>query len=71
MAEQQVEYQLTPRGKHARNAAEKGIQIWKDHFLAGMATTNPKFPLSRWDKLVEQSNITLNLLRPSRVNPQL
>jgi hypothetical protein len=71
MAEQQVDYQLTPKGKHARNAAEKGIQIWKDHFLAGMATTNPQFPLSRWDKLVEQSNITLNLLRASRVNPQL
>jgi hypothetical protein len=34
MAEQQVEYQLTPRGKHAHNAAEKGIQSWKDHFLA-------------------------------------
>ena len=71
MTANNITYQLTPKGKHARNAAEKGIQTWKDHFLAGAASTNPEFPLNRWDRLVEQANITLNLMRPSRINPRL
>jgi hypothetical protein len=71
MAQEHVTFQLTPKGKHARNAAEKGIQIWKDHFLAGVATASPNFPITQWDKLIDQANITLNLLRPSRINPQL
>ena len=32
---------------------------------------NPQFPLSEWDRLLEQANITLNLLRSARVNPKL
>ena len=36
-----------------------------------MASTHPEFPLSQWCKLVEQGNITLNLLRPSRLIPKL
>ena len=35
-----------------------------------MASTHPDFPLSQWCKLVEQGKITLNLLRPSRLNPK-
>jgi hypothetical protein len=71
MTNNDVEYQLTPKGKHSRNAAEVAIKIWKNHFLAGTATTSPDFPLAQWCKLVEQSNITLNLQRPSRINPKL
>ena len=36
-----------------------------------MESTHPYFPLSQWCKLIEQSNITLNLLRPSIINPKL
>ena len=36
-----------------------------------MASTHPDFPFSKWWKLVEQVNITLNLLRPSRLNFKL
>ena len=32
---------------------------------------NPNFPLSEWDRLFEQANITLNLLRVARINPKL
>lgn len=66
-----VNYQLTPTGMHQRNSAEKAIQIYKNHFIAGLCTTNPTFPTNLWDKLVPQANITLNLMRPSRINPQL
>ena len=36
-----------------------------------MESTRPDFPLSKWCKLVEQDNITLNLLRPYRLDPKL
>jgi len=68
MTSEGIEYKLTPAGKHGRNAAEKGIQIYKDHFIAGLSSTNPIFPLAHWDKLKLQGNITLNLLRPSRIH---
>ena len=71
MSKEGVDYQLTPQGKYSRNAVEKGVQTWKDHFAGGMSSTHPDFPVSQWCKLIEQANITLNLMRPSRINPQL
>jgi hypothetical protein len=50
---------------------ERAIQTWKIHFKAGLATCDPDFPLREWDKLIEQANITLNILRSSRSNPEL
>lgn len=32
---------------------------------------DPNFPLSEWDCLIPQANITLNLLRTARTNPAL
>ena len=32
---------------------------------------DPKFPLTEWDRLIPQANITLNLLRTARTNPSL
>ena len=60
-----------PPHSHRRNLAERAIQTWKNHFKAGLASTNPHFPLTKWDRLIPQANITLNLLRTSRVNPAL
>jgi hypothetical protein len=66
-----VEYQLTPAGSHRRNRAERSIRTWKNHFIAILCSTDEAFPLKIWDRLLEQTNITLNLLRQSRVNPKL
>ena len=66
-----ADYQLVPPHTHRRNLAERAIQTYKNHFKAGLASVNPNFPLSEWDRLLEQANITLNLLRSSRVNPKL
>ena len=71
MTVNKISYQLTPKDKHSRNAAEQRIQIFKDHLIAGLASTQPDFPLNRWDRLIDQCNITLNLMRASRINPQL
>jgi hypothetical protein len=66
-----VDYQLVPPHVHRQNAAERAIQTWKDHFCAGLATCDPKFPLTEWDLLMPQAEITLNLLRSSRRQPKL
>ena len=71
MDKEGIDYQLTPAGLHRRNAAEKAIQTYKNHFIAGLCTTHPNFPLNQWDRLIPQATITLNLLRPSRINPNL
>ena len=66
-----MQLQLTPPNIHRRNAAERAIQTWKNHFLSGLATCHPQFPVREWDRLIPQANITLNLLRSSRINPRL
>ena len=66
-----VDYQLSPAGNHGRNAPERAIQTFKSHFIAGLSTTHPNFPLNQWDKLLPQAVLALNLLRPSRFHPHL
>jgi hypothetical protein len=62
-------YQLVPPHVHRRNAAERAIRTFKDHFLAILAGVDPTFPASRWDLLLPQAELTLNLLRPCRSDP--
>ena len=71
MVENKIDYQLTPVGLHRRNHAERAIRTFKAYCIAGLASVDPDFPLNQWDKLVEQAEISLNLLRPSRINPRL
>jgi hypothetical protein len=66
-----VEFQLVPPHCHRRNAAERAIQTFKEHFVAGLSSVDPSFPLHLWDRLLPQAEITLNLLRSSRLHPQL
>ena len=66
-----VDYQLVPPHVHRRNAAERAIRTFKNHFIAGLCSTDPKFPLHLWDRLIPQAELTLNLLRGSRLNPRL
>ena len=67
----QVTFQLVPLHVHLQNAAERVIQTWKNHFLAGIATLDPNFPIQEWDRLLPQCGIILNLLRFSRRQPNL
>jgi hypothetical protein len=64
-------YQLVPPHCHRRNADERAIRTFKEHFLAGMESVDPDFPMHLWDRLLPQAEITLNLLRTSRLHPQL
>jgi hypothetical protein len=66
-----IAYKLVPPHCHRRNAAERTIRTFKEHFVAGLSSVNPDFPLHLWDRLLPQAEITLNLLRTSRLHPQL
>ena len=49
----------------------RSIRKFKNHFIAGLCITDANFTLKVWDHLLPQALITLNLLRGSRINPQL
>lgn len=66
-----IDLQLVPPHIHRRNAAERAIQMFKNHFIAILSNTHKKFPLYLWDLLVPQAQMTLNMLRTSRINPKL
>ena len=63
--------QLVPPKNHKKNAAERAIQTFKNHFLAGLALLPPDFPLSSWDYLLKQAQITLLLLPSVCENPKV
>jgi hypothetical protein len=66
-----VYYQLVPPHCHRRNAAERAIRAFEEHFVAGLSSVDPTFPLHLWDRLLLQAEITLSLLWTSRLHPQL
>ena len=71
MAEEDIDHQFTLAASHQRNAAERAIRTWKNHFIAILAGTDPNFPLQLWAKLLLQTNLTMYLLRNSWINPRL
>jgi hypothetical protein len=66
-----IAYQFVPPHCHRRNAAERAIRTFKEHFVAGLSSVEPSFPMQLWDRLLPQAEITLNLLRTSCLHPQI
>ena len=64
-----VKLELVPPGCHCPNAAEVAIRNFKSYFLSVLAGVADKFPPSIWDRLLPQTEITLNLLRQSNASP--
>jgi hypothetical protein len=62
MQENAIDYQLTPPQIHRRNAAERAIRTFKNHFIEGLSSTDHIFSLNLWDKLLPQALISLNLM---------
>ena len=56
---------------HRVNAAEQAIQSFKDVFIAALATTDQDCPLQLWNRLAPQVQDALNLIRASRINPNI
>jgi len=57
--------------QHRANKAERAIRTFKNHFIAILSGTDPDFPLSAWDLLLPQAELTLNMMRGSTVNPYI
>jgi hypothetical protein len=53
-----IAYQLVPPHSHRRNAAERVIRTFKEHFVAGLSSVEPSFPLHLWDRLLPHAEIT-------------
>ena len=66
-----VAFQLVPPHLHRNNQAERAIGTYKNHLIAGLASLDPNYPMHLWCRLIPHSLVTLNLLRPSRINPML
>jgi len=64
-----VDLQLVEPHNHRVNAAERAIQTFKNRFIGALGTTDSDFPVQLWDKLAPQVQDSINLLRPSRTNP--
>ncbi len=63
--------ELVPPGCHRRNVAEVAIHNFKSHFLSVLAGVTNDFPPSLWDRLLPQTEITLNLLCQSNALPNI
>ena len=66
-----LDMELVPPGCHQRNAAEVAIRNFKTHFLSVMAGVAEDFPTNLWDRLLPQTEITLNLQRQSNATPNV
>ena len=64
-------FQLVLPYQHRQNVAETAIKTVKSHLLSGIASCHKQFPITEWDRLLPQAEITLNLLRNSRINPKI
>ena len=49
MAMENVTYQLVPPHNKRANPAERAIQTFKNHLIAGLCSCDPSFPITEWD----------------------
>ena len=63
--------QLVDPHNHRVNAADRVIQTFKNHLIAGLSTCNTISPSLLWNKIVPQAQDYLNMLHTSRVHPKL
>ena len=66
-----AEYQSVPPNIHRRNTAECTIRTFKTHFLSTLSGIAPNPPNNLWDLLLPQTELSLNILRKSNLNPNI
>ncbi|KAL7477330.1 hypothetical protein ACHAW6_003139 [Cyclotella cf. meneghiniana] len=62
--------ELTPPDIHQHNHVECTIQTFKGHFIAILSNVDNLFPINKWDSLLLQAVLTLNLLQNSNIVPK-
>ncbi len=53
LEEENINVQIVKPHNRQVNAAKRVIQTFKDHFIAGLCTTDKQFPIQLWDQLLE------------------
>jgi hypothetical protein len=71
LTKKENDLQVVEPHNHRVNAAERAIQTFEDAFISALVTTDRNFPLQLWDHWAPQVQDTLNLLRASRINPNI
>ena len=63
--------QLDPLHIHRRNAAEHATHKFKNHFVVGLASVDNNFRIYLCCTIVNQAEITIDLIQTPRTNPRL
>ena len=71
IASQQTRIQYTPPDMHRANPAERSIQTWKACMKSTMASVPSDFPIALWCRMIEQVDLSVNIIRKCRQNPLL
>ena len=69
--ENELEYELVPKGQHRRTLSELALQTWKAHTIGALSGVSATFPLVLWDELLPQLDMQVNILRYSNIHPKL
>ena len=63
-----LKYQIAPPGNHRTLPAERAIQTFENHFKTILYGCGPAYPINQWDRMIDVAFLTLNMMRPSRIN---
>ena len=71
MKQENISFQYVPPNCKRRNAAERANRTFKIYFIATLCTVDKDFPLQLWDMLLPQTELCLNMLSESRLDPRI
>ena len=67
MTTMDIKYQLVPLSNHRAKNTERSIKAFKNHFIVGLYSVDKASYLQLWDRLIQQTTISINVLRQSRI----
>jgi hypothetical protein len=66
-----IHYQCVPPNNHRANKAERSIRTGKKHFLSVFSSDHITFTPDRWCDLLPATELTLNTMRLSALDPSM
>ena len=66
-----ISCERAPPNQHRTLRAERAIRTFKNHFISGLSTCDPQFPMVAHDLLLPTVLLTLNMMRASNSKPSI
>ena len=67
-----IPFQLVPPDNHRYNRAERGVDIFKNRFIAMRAALDPEYPIAtEWQRLLPRVEIAINISIPCATDPTI